>query len=1326
VGVYSLTVNNGSCTSPASTVQVVLNNTAPSATATPASSLNCSNLSTQITINTTVSPVSYTTAGPSVTAGSSTSLVTVNAGGTYNFTVTNTSNGCKTASTIAVTQNTSVPIVSATPSNSLNCATGTATITINSNSAGVTYNTSGPGVTGGSTTSLVTVNAGGTYNYTVTNTINSCTVTGSAAVVQNTTPVTATATPASSLNCTTLSTQITINTSTTPVTYTTTGPGVTSGSSSSVVTVNTGGTYNYTVINAFNSCSVAGTASVTQNTSTVSVSANVSNSLSCTATSATITINSSSANVTYNTSGPGVTGGSTTSLVTVNAGGTYNYTVTNSLNGCATTSAITVTQNTTPPGASAVPGASLNCTVLSTQITITSNTAPVTYTTTGPGVTAGSSTSLVTVNAGGAYNYTLTNTANGCTFISNVSVTQSTTAPSPNISNSPTITCLNPTVTVNGGPASGVTYTWTGPGVVGSPNNQNVNVNATGVYSLAVTSNSNGCVSASAATVNIVSNLASPTIAMGANQTLPCNPPLVQITSSVSPGTATLVWTGPGVCAGANSPTATACSAGVYTLTATNPGNGCSAASTLTVSPAVGLTVSISNTGTITCNTTTVQVIVTASPTSNTYVWTGPGIVGGAGTATITVNQGGTYSVVVTNTNGCSSSLNNMVTADNASININSTVTNSVDCVSNTATINTAPTPTTGSYSYTWSGPAVNGATTSAVAVSPSVNTSYTVLVMNPVNGCTATQVVNVAANTTPPSGLSVNPPTFTLSCATPTTVLTASAVGAVSYSWTAGFGGSVISGSNTANAGISGAALYSVVAIGANGCISAAQVATISPDNNAPTFTISNISPSITCSGPPTVTITITSTVPISGYTWSPAGGISGPTNTTTATFTANGNYSFVAQANNGCISSGSISVATDTNAPTLNTGSIQPISCSSSVTTISPAYTPSTNLTYSWSGAGITGSASDPSVQVNQAGSYSITVTNSVNGCSTTSVVSVSGSNAVPGVSVTSSSSLGITCAPGNSTVNLNAVSGSTNVSYSWSSGDVTSAITTSTGGTYTVTVTDNNNGCVSSTTVNVPINITVPTLSLTPGALPCGGGNTTLTASSSNSNVVYNWSGPGIVSGSNTANAVINQAGTYSVTVSDAANGCSQSGTMSINQTNVIALAAADVTTGAAPLTVNFNNTGSSAGTYAWNLGDGNTSTQPNPSNTYTAAGTYTVVLTISSGSCSDSDSLFIKVIDAFGPIPEIFTPNGDFKNDEFVIPGLDAYPNAKLQVFNRWGNEVYIANPYKNDWNGTPNASGKTGSGKLPVSTYFYILELGDTNNTVYRGFVQIQY
>src|SRR5690606_7195941 len=42
------------------------------------------------------------------------------------------------------------------------------------------------------------------------------------------------------------------------------------------------------------------------------------------------------------------------------------------------------------------------------------------------------------------------------------------------------------------------------------------------------------------------------------------------------------------------------------------------------------------------------------------------------------------------------------------------------------------------------------------------------------------------------------------------------------------------------------------------------------------------------------------------------------------------------------------------------------------------------------------------------------------------------------------------------------------------------------------------------------------------------------------------------------------------------------------------------------------------------------------------------------------------------------PNVFTPNGDGKNERFVIGGLEKYPGSKLQVFNRWGGQVYRSN------------------------------------------------
>ncbi len=94
-----------------------------------------------------------------------------------------------------------------------------------------------------------------------------------------------------------------------------------------------------------------------------------------------------------------------------------------------------------------------------------------------------------------------------------------------------------------------------------------------------------------------------------------------------------------------------------------------------------------------------------------------------------------------------------------------------------------------------------------------------------------------------------------------------------------------------------------------------------------------------------------------------------------------------------------------------------------------------------------------------------------------------------------------------------------------------------------------------------------------------------------------------------------------------------------------------------------------------------------------------------------------------------VPEIFTPNGDGINDFLVIKGLDKYPNAQLKIFNRWGNLVYESNGvYKNDWNGTNQFGTRIGGDKLPVGTYFYILEPNDPKNKLKpkKGYVYLQY
>jgi len=93
-----------------------------------------------------------------------------------------------------------------------------------------------------------------------------------------------------------------------------------------------------------------------------------------------------------------------------------------------------------------------------------------------------------------------------------------------------------------------------------------------------------------------------------------------------------------------------------------------------------------------------------------------------------------------------------------------------------------------------------------------------------------------------------------------------------------------------------------------------------------------------------------------------------------------------------------------------------------------------------------------------------------------------------------------------------------------------------------------------------------------------------------------------------------------------------------------------------------------------------------------------------------------------------IPEGFSPNGDGRNDVFEIVGLERFPNNRLKVFNRWGEEVFDQINYQNNWGGDNQGKQEVLNGDLlPVGTYYVIFEyesLGSTKS--YDGICYIQY
>ena len=101
-------------------------------------------------------------------------------------------------------------------------------------------------------------------------------------------------------------------------------------------------------------------------------------------------------------------------------------------------------------------------------------------------------------------------------------------------------------------------------------------------------------------------------------------------------------------------------------------------------------------------------------------------------------------------------------------------------------------------------------------------------------------------------------------------------------------------------------------------------------------------------------------------------------------------------------------------------------------------------------------------------------------------------------------------------------------------------------------------------------------------------------------------------------------------------------------------------------------------------------------------WTTQGYYTIVYTVNSEkSCwTNVDTIGIYVKDCEIWVPNVFTPNGDGKNDFFIIHNIDLFPDSHLIVYDRWGLKVYESSNYQNNWDGS----------NVPDGTYYYILSL----------------
>jgi gliding motility-associated-like protein len=640
---------------------------------------------------------------------------------------------------------------------------------------------------------------------------------------------------------------------------------------------------------------------------------------------------------------------------------------------------------------------------------------------------------------------------------------------------------------------------------------------------------------------------------------------------------------------------------GSYALTITDA-NGCSVTSGphIVTEPA-GMTVTLDAINNVTCNGTadgTVSVTVTGGAASYTYLWSNTVV-----TEDITGLNGGSYTLTVSDANGCTISSGPHVVSEAPVLVLTLDSINNVSCNgANDGTIGISVTGGVPTYTYLWSNAAITQ------DINALAGGSYTVTVTD-ASSCTATDTAYVVNE---PATLAATFDSLqNIDC-------NGANNGAVFITTTGGTTGYTYLWSNAAvTEDITGlsAGSYTLTATDANGCIIISGAHIIS-EPTVIVIALDSID-NVTCNGAADGAVFITATGGTTNYTylWSNAA------ITQNITSLSGGSYTLTATDANGCTTVSGPHIVNEAPALVLTLDSMDNVTCNGAANgaVFITATGGTAGYTYLWSNAGAT-----QNITGLNGGSYTITVTDAT-GC-----IATSGPHVVnePTQLVISLDSMdNVTCnGAADGAVFISIAGGTTPFSYLWSNGATTQDINNVIAGSYTVTITDSNS-CVATSGAHIISEPTVIVIALDSiDNVTCNGaadGAVFITATGGTTNYTYLWSNAAV-----TQNITGLSGGSYSLTVTDA-NACTATfGPITIGEPAVL-----DITVdtfknescfGIVDGFINITATGGTTPySYLWNTGAATDDL------TGLIAGTYTVTVT-DSNSCVAMDTITINDI------------------------------------------------------------------------------------------------
>jgi len=918
--------------------------------------------------------------------------------------------------------------------------------------------------------------------------------------------------------------------------------------------------------------------------------------------------------------------GQTGQSITVNSGGIYSVSVTDTNNCLPAVQPITIATTPLP----APPTLSGNTSICEgTNLNLFASTiAGATYNWTGPNgfqspLQNPVINNVVLANSGA---YSVTVTVGQCTSVpTSTTVTINPIPASPAASNNSPL-CQGTNLNLSASSVAGAVYNWTGPNGFSSSGSNPVINNAgilnSGVYN--VTATVSGCTSAPSAT-NVIVNPLPPAPTASSNSPL-CNGNTISLMAGLING-ASYAWTGPnGFSSASQNPilmNATTNASGIYAVKATM--NGCTGSlGTTTVivnpippAPAIGSNSPV-------CEGSALN-LTSSSIAGASYSWTGPnGFTSSSQNPSIANSStaaSGVYSVTAT-ANGCTSVASNSIAAINPIPAAPIVGSNSPLCEGANLSLTAS---TISGASYLWNGP--NGFVSSSqnptIANASALHSgSYSVTAT--VNGCTSQPAnQNVTVNLIPSSPiLSSNTPI----CSGASLLLNASPLPGAVFSWTGpnGFTSSqqnpIVSNASAYNSGVYKAS------VSVNGCSST------TPSSIAVTVNQTPPAPLISDNGPlceGSVLNLSASTVAGASYNWTGPNGFtsSSQNNLLSNISLANKGVYYVTATASGCTSAASNASIIIEQPAIASAGNDQLICSSSSSVNLS-----GTVIGGSGTGVWSTNGGGTFSANTNLVSAYYPANADRTSG-NLILTLSSTNNSACPA----SSSSIAIRFAPlptamaGNDQI---VCANSANVVVNGLFTNATGAVW-STSGTGSFSPSNANlnatyiPGAVDKTNGGVKLKLT------TTGNGPCPAASDEL---------VVSIKAPPIIK-SGDVKYVLEKSST--MLTPDVSGRISK-----IIWTPAIYL---------------------------------NNDTIPNPICTPNEDVQYELIVKDDLG-CTSTGDVWVKVLKQL-QVPNVFTPNGDGTNDKWQIKNLAAYADCVVDIYNRYGQLVYHSIGYPNEWDGT---------------------------------------